>query len=293
MNLSGPVGRGGMNLAADVLRIQKALNIARDQDDLSEIAEDGTIGPETIGAILDFQHRHTQVGDGRIDPHGVTLRELEKIAVPIAGARIRSAVLALLGGLESELQARGLRLSDEIQSDLDDIEHAVMLLPGGGWPSDAQPAIYYPERQRPVFQLAFVQAAPLVAAGAAEALLMALLAVIALLIVIQMAPAMGRALEDLLRQIQILMSKLIDKIKEAIQGVEDLVKRNSRAGMRCSAELLLFRQLSQQLLDLLVAPRPGDELGKRRLMKQLTELFEKWQKALQALLDCMAANGAT
>jgi hypothetical protein len=292
MNLSGPVGQGGMNLAPDVLRIQKALNIARDQDGLSEIAEDGIIGPETIAAILEFQRLHTQVGDGRIDPHGVTLRELEKIAVPIVGARMRSAILTILGGLESELQSRGLRLSDEIQSDLDSIEQAVMLLPGGAGPSDVQPAIYYPDLQRPVFQLAFAQAAPLVAAGAAEALLLALLAVIALLIVIQMAPAMGRALEDLLRQIQILMSKLIDKVKEAIREVEELVKRNSRAGMRCSSELLLFRQLSQQLLDLLVAPRPPDELGRRRLMKQLADLFEKWQKALQALLACMEANGA-
>ena len=104
---------------------------------------------------------------------------------------------------------------------------------------------------------------------------------------------MGRALEDLLRQIQILMSKLIDKVKEAIQGIEDLVRRNSKAGMKCSAELILFRQLSQQLLDLLVAPRAQDELGRRRLMKQLQELFEKWQKALDALLACLLANGAT
>ena len=78
------------------------------------------------------------------------------------------------------------------------------------------------------------------------------------------APAVGRALEYLARQIQSLMSKLIDEVKEGIKGIEDLVRRNSRAGMLCSAQLILFRQLSQQLLDLLVAPRPGDELGRAR-----------------------------
>jgi hypothetical protein len=289
MNLSGSVGRGGMNLAFDVLRIQKALNIARDQDGLSEISEDGLVGPETLGAIQEFQHRHTRVGDDRVDPHGETLRELEKIAAPILGARMRSAILAILDGLESELEARGLQLSVALQSDLDRIEHAAMLLPGGDGPADTQPAIYYPERQRPNFQLAFAQAAPAVAA---EAILLALLALIAMLILIQMAPAMGRALEDLLRKIQILMAKLIDEVKDAIQGIEDLVKRNSKAGMRCSAELILFRQLSQQLLDLLVAPRAPDELGKQRFLKQLQELFKKWQDAMQALLECMAANGA-
>jgi hypothetical protein len=290
MNLSGSVGRGGMNLAFDVLRVQRALNITRDQDGLSEITEDGLVGPETLGAIQEFQRRHTQVGDDRIDPHGATLRELERLAAPVLAAQLRNAILAILGGLEDELQARGLQLSDEIQLSLDRIEQAAMLLPGGAAPADIQPAIYYPDRQKPGFQLAFAQAAPAVAA---EAILLALLALIALLIMIQMAPAMGRALEDLLRQIQILMSKLIDKVKEAIQGIEDLVKRNSKAGMKCSAELILFRQLSQQLLDLLVAPRAQDELGRRRLMKQLQELFEKWQKALDALLACLLANGAT
>jgi hypothetical protein len=113
------------------------------------------------------------------------------------------------------------------------------------------------------------------------------------IIVIQMAPAMGRAMEDLMRRIQVLMSKLIDQINEAIEGIEDLVKRNSRAGMRCSAALMLFRQLSQQLLDLLKAPRTPDELGRRRFEKQLTELFRKWQDALNDLLKCLIANGAT
>ena len=149
----------------------------------------------------------------------------------------------------------------------------------------------YPDR-RPRFQLAFAPAIP-AAAVVAEALLLAILATIALMIVIQMAPAMGRALEDLARQIQALMAKLIDKVKEAIQGVEDLIKRNSRAGMKCSAELMAFRQVSQELLGLLAVPRPPDEFSRRRLQKQIVDLFEKWQAALEALLACLEANGVT
>jgi hypothetical protein len=121
--------------------------------------------------------------------------------------------------------------------------------------------------------------------------MLALLAVLALLLIIQVAPAMGRALEDLARQIQILMSKLVEQVKDAIQGVEDLVKKNSRAGMRCSQQLILFRQLSQQLLDLLVAPRPGDELGRARRVREIADLFEKWQQALSELLACLQASG--
>jgi hypothetical protein len=131
------------------------------------------------------------------------------------------------------------------------------------------------------------------AVAAAEAALLTLLAMVTILVFIQAAPAMGRVLEELMRQIQLLMSKLIDQVKDAIEGLEDLVKRNSRAGMRCSAQLTLFRQLSQQLLNLLTAPRPADELGKARLRKQLTELFEKWQNAMDALLQCLVAQGAT
>jgi peptidoglycan hydrolase-like protein with peptidoglycan-binding domain len=293
MALSGSVGKGGANLSPDVRHIQQALNIARVQDNLPPIKIDSLVGPKTIGAIQDFQRLHTQFRDGRIDPHGHTLRELEKIVVPVIEARVRTEIVGVLGGLARELQARGLQLEPECQADVDGIERAARGLRAGAVPAPVRPAIYYPQRERRNVQLAFAAAAPVAAGAAVEAALLALLAMIALLIFIQTAPAMGRTLEELMRKIQALMAKLVDEVNDAIAGIEDLVKRNSRAGMRCSAELMLFRQLSQQLLDLLKAPRSADELGRKRFEKQLGELFRKWQDAMEALLQCLTANGAT
>ena len=123
------------------------------------------------------------------------------------------------------------------------------------------------------------------AAAAAEAAMLLLLAMLAMLLIIQAAPAMGRALEDLMRKIQIVLAKETDEVKEwPSRGSEDLVKGTPKAGMLCSAALILFRQLSNQLIDALTAPRPTDQLGRRRLEKQLVELFEKWQQALGELL---------
>ena len=293
MAIVSSVGKGGGNISADVCTIQLALNISREQDHLSPISVDGIAGPQTFAAILDFQRRHTRLSDGRIDPHGPTFKELEKIVSPLAEARSRLAMTKVMERLALELQNRGLQVSPRHQSDWDMLNNAVRGLRGGAVVTMLEPAIFFPQRRPAVFQFAFAPAAaPVAAAAAAEAALLALLAAIALLLIIQAAPAMGRSLEDLARQIQTLMSKLVDAVKDGIKGIEDLVKKNSRAGMLCSGALILFRQLSQQLLDLLVAPRSGNELGRARRVREIANLFEKWQQALSELLACLVANGA-
>ncbi|MBL8213604.1 MAG: hypothetical protein JNK87_22995 [Bryobacterales bacterium] len=141
--------------------------------------------------------------------------------------------------------------------------------------------------------LAAVVTPTVAAAAAAEAALLAILALIALMILIQSLPFMGRKLEELARQIQILMATIIEQVKKGIEGIEDLVKRNTRAGMRCSAELIAFRKVSQELLDFLAAPRATDELGRARFERDLVEKFGRWQAATQALLECLMAHGAS
>jgi len=294
MALTGSVGKGGVNMAGDVRTIQHALNIVREQERLSPISVDGVAGPQTAAAILHFQQLHTRLADGRIDPHGPTFRELERIVSPVAEAKVSVEMTRVMDRLTSELQSRALPVSPRLQSVLDQLNAAMRTLRVGPSAPIVEPAIFFPQR-RPAslqFAVAPAAAAPAAAAAAAEAALLALLALIALLLIIQLAPAMGRALEDLARQIQLLMSKLVDEVKDAISGIEDLVRRNSRAGMLCSAQLILFRQLSKQLLDLLVAPRPGDELGRARRVKDIADLFQKWQQALSELLACLVANGA-
>ncbi|MGL4551090.1 MAG: peptidoglycan-binding domain-containing protein [Gemmataceae bacterium] len=66
-----------MNLSADVLAVQKLLNKNR-PGPLRPIAEDGRIGPDTLGAIEEFQRRVVKMSnpDAKVDPNGATLRAL-------------------------------------------------------------------------------------------------------------------------------------------------------------------------------------------------------------------------
>lgn len=77
--ISGSVGRAGVNRSVDVRSIQSLVNNQR-KPPLSKIDVDGVIGPKTIQAIEEFQRRvvKMQMPDGRVDPIGNTLRELNK-----------------------------------------------------------------------------------------------------------------------------------------------------------------------------------------------------------------------
>ena len=70
-SLSGAVGQGGRNAPEDVRAVQGLLNGAG-----ARLAEDGLIGPATIGAIVTFQRAHTAIADGRVDPGGPTWQAL-------------------------------------------------------------------------------------------------------------------------------------------------------------------------------------------------------------------------
>ena len=78
MPISASVGAGGRNQPKDVVYIQFLLSDWRSRRTLPEIDIDGVYGPETGGAIADFQSEATTVSDDRIDPNGPTLRALEQ-----------------------------------------------------------------------------------------------------------------------------------------------------------------------------------------------------------------------
>jgi hypothetical protein len=201
---------------------------------------------------------------------------------------IFSVIEGILDGLTNELQARGLELPPNIQSDLDEIDSAARLAGGGSEQPPIQFVVNYPPRQQPSIQLA---GGPLAAAGAAigvaEAMMLALIAMFAILMIIQQAPAMSRALEDLVRKIQIAMASFLDSVRDSMEAMEDMVKQNSKAGMRCSAQILLFRTLSNELINLLTIPRGKDQLGRARTQKQLIETSDKWLAAMKDLIACL------
>ncbi len=82
MCIKQSVGTGGANQKIDVKIIQAALNLSRSSAfQLTEkLSIDGSIGKKTVSAIEHYQASVVKMHrpDGRIDPHGNTLRHLKK-----------------------------------------------------------------------------------------------------------------------------------------------------------------------------------------------------------------------
>lgn len=131
MPISASVGKGGVNLRNDTLRIQEALNIFRQQQNLTLLKVDGIVGPKTIAAITHFQQSHTRIVDGRIDPRGPTLQALSQFVSTAAEPQVRAYVGEVLGDLRSTLAARGLQLPVSVQTGLDTIQALASNLAGG------------------------------------------------------------------------------------------------------------------------------------------------------------------
>jgi peptidoglycan hydrolase-like protein with peptidoglycan-binding domain len=80
VGISASVGNRGANLPPDVRHVQALLNgIAPDQGGPQpELKVDGIVGPFTLRAISRFQSKHLGFSDGRVDPGGRTIAELEE-----------------------------------------------------------------------------------------------------------------------------------------------------------------------------------------------------------------------
>lgn len=74
--IASSVGASGKNDPSDVRVVQCALNIWRMETGQPLIAVDGLSGPQTTGAIRDYQVRKKLPIDGRIDPGGPTISSL-------------------------------------------------------------------------------------------------------------------------------------------------------------------------------------------------------------------------
>jgi len=72
-----PVGRGGVNMRSDVVTIRQIIN-SRLPVPLRPLVVNGLCGPLTIEAIEHIQRLYLRMNppDGRVDPHGATMRVL-------------------------------------------------------------------------------------------------------------------------------------------------------------------------------------------------------------------------
>ena len=77
--LNGAVGSGKENFIADVRFVQHMLNDWRGRNARTLIGVDGQFGPETGGAISDFQTAVTGGVDGIVDASGAILAALERL----------------------------------------------------------------------------------------------------------------------------------------------------------------------------------------------------------------------
>ncbi|TDC19319.1 peptidoglycan-binding protein [Streptomyces sp. 8K308] len=72
------VGRNRPNAPRDVRYVQVMLNESRRLDGVAAIGVDGLVGPETIGAVEDFQTAVTGIVDGAVDVGGPAINALER-----------------------------------------------------------------------------------------------------------------------------------------------------------------------------------------------------------------------
>lgn len=92
--VGGAAGSG--NIPSDVQAVQRLLNTAHQKTGTPKkaIGEDGKVGPETIGAINEFQDAHLGFHDSVVQPGKRTITRLNEIAA--GGAGFGSGKLAAL-----------------------------------------------------------------------------------------------------------------------------------------------------------------------------------------------------
>ncbi len=108
ITIRGAVGRGGMNLAGDIRKVQEFLNRHRPIP-LAQLKADDRIGPKTIAAIEEFQTRVVKMTrpDGRVDPNGRTLQLLN--GPPLSPSTANMELEVALTTLNSEAVSFGAR----------------------------------------------------------------------------------------------------------------------------------------------------------------------------------------
>lgn len=76
--ISYSVGRGGVNRLNDVLAVQQALNRILPQLRMGPMPTTGVVDQQFLAAIVELQRRVVglRLPDGRIDPHGRSIRAL-------------------------------------------------------------------------------------------------------------------------------------------------------------------------------------------------------------------------
>lgn len=286
--IQGSVGDGGRNLHAEVVAVQRLLNDWLDGVGGRQIAVDGIVGPETIGAIKACQQANRLLADGRVDVGGPTLRFLDQYCAVLHHTKLRLGV----SGAEALLTQMGpaQSLQPRLRQALGVVKEVIAILKA---PTGASAVV---SANHNASVVGFVPTLPVF--GAALVIppaLVVLLVLIMLLLVITGNPVWQRSarqfVDELIRRISKAMARLSDEIEQTIKDVEETVRKSGRCAMLCSDELIAFRQISLQVLNELRGAVPSDPIRREQWLFRLSNLVKRWQMALEALLECFARNG--
>src|SRR4051794_40070727 len=307
MLITASVGSSGFNRRDDVVLVQFLLNDWRERNRRSPIAQDGLVGPQTIGAIRDFQETMTHVVDGRVDPAGPSMNALARMP---AGETIRSVASILLTSLthmERELDRRG-GCPPDLRKTIHQLKIETLAAGGtiGTIPVTAgpRPLLAFKVGGPPVFGLAIV----------VEVILLVLVAIILIVLAIK------AVMEDIQRRngkidprtqrwMENIADELGKKVAEFVVQTNDIKRRFDRCiaklitrSPQCLQAISIYLQL-QRIVDLKQArvvqlatkigldlhdKKPVDpvELSElQNLVNELTQLIPRLESALEDMLD--------
>jgi hypothetical protein len=277
MSIKFSVGRGGVNRPEDVRIVQMLLNSWREQAGLAPLGVDSRSGPETAGAITAFQQKQNGFADGRVDPDGPTLLRLVRLHNAAVVARLTADLLGLLAGLDRQLLQVGRSLPPPVERQLRTLRGQVLKFGELGAGAAPAPAGSAADRapSRPTVIL--------VAGPAAIPLAVVALALFAMILVIVAAPVIVRAGSDILEGLKALMVAMGDAVRAVEQALEDLIKDNPRAGMKCSDALLEFRSATAELLNTLAGQSDPWPVK----VPEVKQALGRWVKAVNELCQCL------
>jgi peptidoglycan hydrolase-like protein with peptidoglycan-binding domain len=110
MPIAHSVGKNGRNVRQQVRCVQALLNVWLEKSKRAALKLDAIAGPKTIAAVEDFQRaNHIHPVDGRVDPHGRTIRKLEEQIAPLSQELRAYLTLAMV--LSADFTGEDPRLS--------------------------------------------------------------------------------------------------------------------------------------------------------------------------------------
>ena len=284
MPLTGSVGSGGNNRVLDVRLVQTILNEWRAQNGLRPIGVDGLSGPETIGAIRVFQQSTTKIVDGRVDSNGASWRSLAAVHNAIVLSFIEAESKRVFDYLDLVIRSSTRTLPPTILSKMNNIRFEMQSIfrtsAGSVLPqslSDESSSI------------AFVRPPPVIGLVLVDDVAILIIAIFVILFLFALLIAKP-ALEEILKQLIILMSKIKELVDEAIEAVKDAARKNLKALQRCKHLLDAIILLGAEILvdlDALKRLPPGDQLGRERAIRALATKLQRFQAMVDEFFLCM------